>query len=88
VVADTLSRPSSECSHPPLPGPAAPSVAATYSGPSEADQGSSEVKVPSGSLVPPATAGPSPSSPPVDLVVLAAAQPNCPDCRRQLFSSP
>jgi hypothetical protein len=84
VVADTLSRPSSECSHPPLPGPVAPSVAATYSGPSEADQGSTEVKVPSGSSVPPApaTAGPSPSSPPVDLVAVGAAQPNCPDCQR------
>jgi hypothetical protein len=58
VVADTLSRPSSECSHPPpLQGPAAPSVAATYSGPSEADQGSNEVKVPSGSSVPPPPLG-------------------------------
>jgi hypothetical protein len=39
VVADTLSRPSSEYSHPPPPGLVAPSIAATYSGPSEADQG-------------------------------------------------
>jgi hypothetical protein len=87
VVADTLSRPSSECSLPPLPGPATPSVAATYSGPSEADQGLTEVKAPSGSSVPPATTGPSPSSPPVDLVALAAAQPTCPDCQR-VSSSP
>jgi hypothetical protein len=56
IVVDTLSHPSSECSHPPPfspSGPAAPSVAATYSGPGEADQGSTEVKVPSGSSVPP-----------------------------------
>jgi hypothetical protein len=53
VVSDTLSRPSSECSHPSPSGPAAPSVAATYNDPSEADQGSTEVKAPSGSSVPP-----------------------------------
>jgi hypothetical protein len=87
VVADTLSRPSSECSDPPLSGPAAYSVTATYSGPSEADQGSTEVKVPSGSSVPPATAGSSPPSPPVDLAALAAAQPACPDCQRASSST-
>jgi hypothetical protein len=44
--------------------------------------------VPSGSSVPPATARPPPSSSPVDLVALAAAQPNCPDCQRDSSSPP
>ncbi len=81
IVADTLSRPSSECLAPILSGSAAAYIAATC-GPGAADQGSIEVNVPSGSSVPPAIAG-SPSSPsPVDLGALAAAQPACPDCQR------
>ncbi len=82
ILANTLSRPSGECSAPALSSPAATNVAATCSGPGAADQGSTEVKVPSGSSVPPATAGSPPSPSPVDLGALAAAQPACPDCQR------
>jgi transposase InsO family protein len=55
IVTDTFSRPSGECSALPLSGSAATNVAATCSGPGAADQGSTEVKVPPGSSVPPAT---------------------------------
>ncbi len=82
IVADTLSRPSSECSAFPCSGSAATVIADACHGPGAADQGSTEVKVPSGSSVPPATAGSPPSLSPVDLVALAAAQPSCPDCQR------
>jgi hypothetical protein len=82
IVADTLSRPAGEYSAPVLSDSAASHVAATCSGPGTADQGSSEVKAPSGSSVPLATAGPPPASSPVDLGALAAAQPACPDCQR------
>ncbi len=81
IVADTLSRPSSECSAPHLHDSAADTVAAALCGPGAADQGSTEVKVPTGSSVPPATARLPPSPSPVDLAALAAAQPACPDCR-------
>jgi cleavage and polyadenylation specificity factor subunit 1 len=80
IVADTLSRPSGECSA--LPCSAATNVAAPCCGPGAADQGSTEVKVPTGSSVTPATAGSPPSLSPVDLAALAAAQPTCPDCQR------
>ncbi len=70
IVADTLFCPSGECSAPPLP---------TLNSPGTAEQGATEVKVPSGSSVPPAIAGLSSSPPPVDL---AAAQAACPDCQR------
>jgi hypothetical protein len=53
IVADTLSRPSSKCLAPPISGSVATSVAATCSGLGAADQGSTEVKVPSGPQFPP-----------------------------------
>jgi hypothetical protein len=82
IVADTLSRPFSVCSALPLSDTVAGNVAATCSHPGAVDQGSTEVKVPSGSSVSPATVGsPTPPSP-VDLAALAAAQPACPDCQR------
>jgi hypothetical protein len=55
--------------------------AAVYSGPGAADTRSTEVKPPSRSSVPPATAGPGCPPPPVDLVALAAPQLSCPDCQ-------
>jgi cleavage and polyadenylation specificity factor subunit 1 len=82
IVADTLSRPSGECSALLFSGSVATNVAAACCGPGAADQGSTEVKAPTGSSVPPATAGSPPSPPPVDLAALAAAQPTCPDCQR------
>ncbi len=81
IVADTLPRPSGECSALPSSGSAATIIAAACCGPGAADQGSTEVKVPTGSSVPPATAGSPPSPSPVDLAALAAAQPTCPDCQ-------
>jgi hypothetical protein len=83
IVADTLSRPSGECSAPPLPVAAAAAVTATLNSPGTADQGATEVKVPSGSSVPPAIAGLSLSLLPVDLV---AAQAACPDRQRASLS--
>jgi cleavage and polyadenylation specificity factor subunit 1 len=87
VIADALSHPAA------APPPASSSqrppevVPAAISGPSEADKGSTGVKVPSGSPVPPAPAGLHVSSSPVDLLALAAAQARCPDCQKAPYSS-
>jgi hypothetical protein len=62
-------------------------VAAANSGPSEAGNRSTGVKVPSASLVPSAYTGLQVSPSPVDLLALAAAQAQCPECQRAPASS-
>jgi transposase InsO family protein len=87
VVADALSRPAAASSPPPSSKHLPVVVAAANSGPSEAGNGSTRVKAPSGSPVPSAPAGPHSPPPPVDLLALAAAQAQCPDCQRDPTSS-
>jgi hypothetical protein len=87
VVAEALSRPAA------VTPPSAPQqpplavVTAANGGPGEAGTGSTGIKAPSGSPVPPASAGPPAAPPPVDLVALATAQASCPDCQRAASSS-
>jgi hypothetical protein len=82
IVADALSCPAA-VSAPPTSSQLPPVViAAANSGPSEAGKGLTGVKVPSGSPVPSAPAGPLSSQPPVDLLALAAAQAQCQTARR------
>jgi hypothetical protein len=73
IVADTLSRPSSKCSPPPRTQFGGTQRRRHLQRPWRGGQGSTEVKAPSGSSVPPATAGSPPSPSPVDLAALAAA---------------
>ncbi len=87
MVADTLSRPAD------TPPPSSPPlqlrgvVSAASGGPGEAGNRSTGVKVPSGSPVPSAPAGPPAAPSPVDLLALAAAQAQCPDCQKTPSSS-
>jgi hypothetical protein len=68
---------------PPYPQQQPPgSFVGAFSGPGEAGKGSTEVMVPSGSQVPSPHARPLLPSLPVDLMALAAAQAECPDCQR------
>ncbi len=87
IVANTLSHPA-ENSPPPPPQQKLPEViVTTCGGPGAAGNRSTGVKAPSGSPVPSAHAEPPSPPSPVDLLALAAAQAQCPDCQRATTSS-